>query len=83
MFFSVFRSGMGAPIVKEIDGEYHHDARKHVLQWKHPVIDASSKTGSLEFSIGGLPSNFFPVTVTFTSQRSYCHIGVSSRIIRY
>ena len=71
------RSGAGAPLVNECDGEYHHDSRKNVLEWTLPVIDASNKSGAMEFSIAGHPDDFFPVTVSFISKKPYCDIQVS------
>ena len=67
---------MGAPVVGEVDGEYNYDPRKHVLEWRVSVIDASNKTGSMEFSVPGLPSDFFPIKVYFISTKSYCHVEV-------
>ena len=68
---------MGDPVVKELDGTYHHDRRKHILEWRLPVIDQSTTTGSLEFSIqGGAVDDFFPVRVTFTSPKLYCRLQV-------
>lgn len=69
-------SGGGAPIVNEHDGEYRHDSRKNVLEWRLPIIDASSKSGSMEFSIGGHPNDFYPVTVSFVSKKQYCDIEI-------
>ena len=73
---SVVRSGAGAPLVNDCDGEYHHDSRKNILEWTLPVIDATNKSGSMEFSIAGHPDDFFPVTVSFISKKPYCDIQV-------
>lgn len=67
-------SGVGAPVVNECEGEYHHDSRKNILEWQLPVIDSSNKSGAMEFSIAGHPDDFFPVNVTFVSKKSYCDI---------
>ena len=75
---SIFRSGVGAPRVGECDGDYYHDTRKNILEWRLSVIDEDNKTGSLEFSIPGQPDDFFPVNVNFVSKKSYCDIVVSS-----
>ena len=48
-----------------------------MLVWSLPVIDASNKSGSLEFSIGGHPDDFFPVNVNFVSKKSYCDLQIS------
>lgn len=70
-------SGVGAPVIGDLDGEYRHDSRRNILEWCLPVIDAKNKTGSLEFSIAGQPSDFFPVHVCFVSKRNYCNIQVT------
>jgi len=67
-------TGVGAPVVTECEGEYHHDSRKSLLEWSLPVIDVSNKSGSMEFSIAGQPDDFFPVNVTFVSKKLYCDI---------
>lgn len=71
-------SGVGAPVIGDLDGEYKHDSRRNVLEWCLPVIDANNKTGSLEFSVAGLPSDFFPINVSFVSKRSYTDIQVTA-----
>ncbi|KAI8775270.1 coatomer subunit delta [Biomphalaria glabrata] len=68
-------TGAGAPVVNECDGEHHFD--KKVLHWQLPFIDASNKTGSMEFTIKGHPEDFFPITVSFVSKRSFCDITVN------
>lgn len=52
------------PSVSECDGEYNHDSRKHILQWNLPIIDATNKAGSMEFSVpSSIPGDFFPLQV--------------------
>jgi hypothetical protein len=75
------RSGVGAPVITSCEGGYHHDSRKSRLEWQLPHVDDSNKSGQLEFSIKGHPSDFFPVTVTFTSTSAYCDIEVLCCII--
>ncbi|XP_026536784.1 coatomer subunit delta [Notechis scutatus] len=70
-------SGVGAPIIGEINGEYRHDSRKNLLEWCLPVVDAKNKSGSLEFSIAGRPNDFFPVHVSFVSKKNFCNLQVS------
>ena len=72
---------MGAPVVNECEGEYHHDSRKSILEWSLPLIDESNSSGSMEFSINGHPDDFFPVNVTFVSKKSYCDIEVRIRTL--
>lgn len=71
-----YSHGVGGPVVGEIDGEYHYDHKRSLLEWQLPVIDSSNKSGVLEFSIAGHPGDFFPVTVTFISSKSYCDLKV-------
>ena len=61
----------------DCDGEYNYDSRKNTLHWTLPVIDHSNKSGSMEFSMGGHPDDFFPINVSFVSKKSYCDIQVS------
>jgi len=68
--------GAGAPNIAECDGEYQHDSRKGALLWQHAVIDAHNKTGSMEFSATGNPDDFFPVTMSFNSNKSFSDIKV-------
>ncbi|KAK2816361.1 hypothetical protein Q7C36_022632 [Tachysurus vachellii] len=70
-------SGVGAPVIGDLDGDYRHDSRRNVLEWCLPVVDVKNKTGSLEFSIAGQPNDFFPIHVSFVSKGSYCDIQVS------
>ena len=60
----------------EVDGEYSYDAKKHSLNWRLPLIDATSKEGSMEFTIAAIPEDFFPIKVSFMSSKSYCNIEV-------
>lgn len=63
------------PIVTECDGEYKHESRKNLLQWVLPLIDASNKTGALEFSAAtAIPNDFFPLTVSFFSKNQYADL---------
>jgi len=68
--------GVGAPNVAECDGDYTMDNRRSALLWQHPLIDSNNKSGSLEFSVGGSPDDFFPVTLAFNSSKSFSGIKV-------
>ncbi|KAL8577856.1 Coatomer subunit delta [Nucella lapillus] len=71
-------TGVGSPVVGDCDGDYHYDTHKRQLQWSLPFIDATNKSGSLEFTIhGGHPDDFFPVNVSFTSRKPYCDIQIT------
>ncbi|XP_017006655.1 coatomer subunit delta [Drosophila takahashii] len=63
------------PSVAEYDGTYNYDARKHVLQWHIPIIDAANKSGSMEFSCSAsIPGDFFPLQVSFVSKTPYAGV---------
>jgi len=68
--------GVGTPNVAECDGDYTMDTRRSALLWQHTLIDANNKSGSLEFSVGGNPDDFFPVTLGFNSTKSFSGIKV-------
>jgi len=70
-------SNVSAPIIKQIDGDYSYEKYKNCLIWRISSIDQSNSSGSLEFSVGGHASDFFPVNVNFVSNKSYCDIQVS------
>lgn len=74
-------SGAGAPVVGDCEGDYRHDSRKNILEWRLPVIDASNKSGSMEFSIAGHTNDFFPVAVSFVSKKSFCDIEVEDVVL--
>ncbi|XP_051535576.1 archain 1b [Myxocyprinus asiaticus] len=69
-------SGVGAPVIGDLDGQYNHDSRKNILVWSLPVIDEKNRSGSMEFSIPGKPNDFFPINVSFVSKRNFCDIQV-------
>lgn len=68
--------GVGAPNIAECDGEYTHDTRRGVLLWQHALIDSNNRSGSLEFSVGGNPDDFFPVNLSFNSSKTFSGIKV-------
>ncbi len=69
---------MPAPIVKQIDGDYTYEKYKNHLIWRITTIDDSNTTGSLEFSVQGHPTDFFPINVNFSSNKSYCDLRVET-----
>ena len=75
--FLINSHGSGTPVVAECDGDYTYEKRGALL-WQLPMIDAKNKTGSIEFSCGGNPDDFFPVQVAFFSKKSYSGIEVCS-----
>jgi len=76
---SVPVSGSSPPVVSKVEGHHDWDGRNRILTWRLPIIDASSKTGALEFAVPQAdPKGFFPLTVTFSSSRTFCDISVES-----
>ncbi|XP_017876854.1 coatomer subunit delta [Ceratina calcarata] len=70
------------PIVSECDGQYTHEPRRNMLVWSLPVIDSSTKSGSMEFSApSSTPADFFPLAVSFSSKTSYVNIKVSEVLL--
>ncbi|CAG8512964.1 13648_t:CDS:2 [Cetraspora pellucida] len=67
----------GNPVVGDVDGHYEVNRQTRTLEWQLPIIDASNKQGSLEFNIAGDDVNvFFPVGVSFISEKLFCDIEV-------
>mmetsp|Transcript_102089 Transcript_102089/g.295379 ORF Transcript_102089/g.295379 Transcript_102089/m.295379 type:complete len:543 (-) Transcript_102089:81-1709(-) len=67
-----------APEIGEIDGQYNHDPRQGAMIWHFDVLDASTNSGSLEFSIpGNNPDVFFPIQVQFRSETLLCPIEIT------
>lgn len=70
------------PIVNECDGQYTHEARRNTLVWSLPVVDASTKSGSMEFSApSSTPADFFPLVISFSSKTSYVNIKVTEVLL--
>ncbi|CAG8708810.1 11384_t:CDS:2, partial [Dentiscutata heterogama] len=68
---------VGNPVVGDVDGHYEVNRQARTLEWQLPIIDASNKQGSLEFNIAGEDVNvFFPVGVSFISEKLICDIDV-------
>lgn len=77
-YYNCFRRIDCNPVVGECDGTYTHESRRNQLVWSLPLIDATNKSGSLEFSAPrAIPNDFFPVSVNFSSKSSYARIKVS------
>lgn len=65
------------PTVVECESDYQYDKRKNCLQWNTSVVDGSNPAGSLEFSCpSSIPTDFFPVDITFVSKQTYADIKV-------
>ena len=68
-----------APEIGEMDGEYKHDPRQGMMCWHFDVLNASTNSGSLEFSIpGNNPDAFFPIQIGFRSETLLCPIQITS-----
>lgn len=69
-------------VVGECDGQYTHEARRNMLVWSLPLIDASTKSGSMEFSVqSATPADFFPLQISFSSKTPYANIKVKIIIL--
>jgi len=67
------------PEIVEIAGAHHHDAKAEVLDWQLELIDASNRSGTLEFNIQAKdPDGFFPIVVDFRSKSLYYDVPVAS-----
>lgn len=70
-------AGVGAPNMGEMDGDYNYAAKRAILEWKLPVINASNPNGSMEFTISASPDDFFPINVSFYSTKTMCDISIN------
>ncbi|CAJ0904433.1 4401_t:CDS:2, partial [Entrophospora sp. SA101] len=67
----------GNPTIGEVDGDYELNRQLKSLEWKLPIINSSNKQGTFEFNIPGDDLNaFFPMSVTFISEKLICDIEV-------
>jgi len=73
--------GCGTPNVSECEGEYEYEPRKNQLTWQLPLVDASNKSGAMEFSCQGQAEDFFPINVSFYSKRPYADLTVSDVVL--
>lgn len=70
------------PIVSECEGQYTHEARRNMLVWSLPVVDATTKSGSMEFfALSATPADFFPIHVSFSSKTSYAKIKITEVLL--
>ena len=58
-----------------MDGDYQYNARSNTLAWSVDLIDASNRSGALEFVVPVSPPDaFFPVDVTFSATHTLCQV---------
>lgn len=70
------------PIMGECDGTYSHESKRNQLVWSLPLIDASNKTGSMEFSASpAIPNDFFPLNVVFNSKSTFAQIKITEVLL--
>ncbi|XP_018026409.1 coatomer subunit delta isoform X2 [Hyalella azteca] len=69
-------SGAPPPVVRNCDGTNEYDRSHSALVWNIPLLDASTPSGTLDFTARGSPDTFFPVTVSFTSTKTFCNLKV-------
>ncbi|KAI0082323.1 hypothetical protein K474DRAFT_1655706 [Panus rudis PR-1116 ss-1] len=60
-------------------GEWTLNSSSHALDWVIGRVDADTRSGTLEFSVGGDdPGAFFPVKVSFVGQGSMAGVHIAS-----
>eukprot|EP01087_Luapelamoeba_hula_P000203 TRINITY_DN1012_c0_g1_i1.p1 TRINITY_DN1012_c0_g1~~TRINITY_DN1012_c0_g1_i1.p1 ORF type:complete len:509 (-),score=113.75 TRINITY_DN1012_c0_g1_i1:83-1609(-) len=68
------------PSVREVsNGTAEFDQRKRVLVWRMDLIDESTTTGSLEFTVPApneKGSAFMPIIINFVSRETFCDVTV-------
>ena len=67
-----------APTVNSMDdGDYRFDRKNCCLIWELPLIEASNRSGAMEFvTVAADAAAFFPIEVAFTSPKTFCDIAV-------
>lgn len=84
LYLISFFSAEPAATVHSADGSYFVDRQRRVLDWQLPVINSSNKSGSLECNVPGEDANgFFPVMVSFVSERLICDVDVRIWLMVY
>jgi len=81
VLFSLSSLSSKAPVVTAIDGDHRFNKSHGILEWSLPIIDANSKSGTLEFSIETDDANaFFPIRANFSTNHSLCGVSISNVI---
>eukprot|EP01133_Synstelium_polycarpum_P007781 gene7781-9130_t len=70
-----------APVIGHFDGLYEYDSKQKQILWKIPVVDDSNRQGSIEFTVKGATSAFFPLHVQFISNRTLCDISLGEVVL--
>nr|GMD08013.1 coatomer subunit delta-like [Ipomoea batatas] len=56
-----------------------YDSRNSILEWSIVLIDASNRSGSLEFVVPAVdPSSFFPISARFSSSKTFSDLKTES-----
>lgn len=70
------RAGKGAVLAAQVDGDYQYNARTNSLAWTVDIIDASNRSGAMEFVVPvSSADSFFPVDVSFSATHTLCQVG--------
>merc|ERR1719198_2116066 len=58
------------------NGQATYSKRDAAMQWTIPLVDSSSSSANIEFTVTGAssPDVFFPITVNFSSVRTLCEL---------
>jgi len=59
-------------------GQANFSKREGTVTWEVPIIDASSSSGTVEFTLSGMGSSdgLFPINVTFSSPTTLCQLSI-------
>lgn len=75
--YRLISRGHCKPQVGECDGLYVFNKQQSNLEWQIPLIDASTKTGSMEFSVESEDVDaFFPIDIAFRSPMTFSGLDV-------
>lgn len=67
------------PTVSSHSGEWSLNPSNHAIDWQIGRVDTDTRSGTLEFSVGGDDASaFFPVHVSFAAQGSIAGVRVAS-----
>jgi hypothetical protein len=69
----------GNPTVHNVDGDYAYDRKSGVMEWTVGKVGEDNAEGNIEMSLqSGSADDFFPVSVNFSSSKTYAGIAIDS-----
>jgi len=59
-------------------GQANFSKRESTVTWEVPIVDASASTGTVEFTLTGMPSSdaLFPINVSFSAPTTLCQLAI-------